>query len=315
MLYQIKFLIVSKETVWFHTALISCLLASIGFNCSFAQTEYGQYPAGAFGQMKVAVVPPEGPTIVENGTLIYSASEFVDGDGNKQNFDTRVVANRTLAMKTTSLDILGADYAYAAAIPFGNFAAPRPLPGDEKALGLGDIYLQPLTLGWHSREWHTAAAYGLFVPTGRFTYGAKDNTGRGFWSHLVTLGVTYIEQKERPWNFTLQGRYEIPMEIDGTDITPGQSFITEYSIGKNISNTVELGFVGYAVKQATDIDGSDFNGDPSRYRYFGNGLELQYLAVEKDTWSMTMSLRSYWESNVRNAPQGNFSIVSFGFVY
>jgi hypothetical protein len=295
----------------------SVLVILLFFYCgvSSAQTEYGQYPAGAFGQMKAAVVPGDGSTVIENGTLIYSARDFIDGNEIKQNFETTVVANRTLIMRTTSLDILGADYAIAGAIPFGNFAAPRPLPGDEKALGLGDVYLQPLTLGWHGEGWHTVAAYGLFAPTGRFTYGASDNTGRGFWSHLLTVGGTYIEQKENPWNMTIQGRYEIPMEIDGSDISPGQAFIAEYSLGKTVGKNLDLGLVGYAAMQTTDISGSDFNGDPTKYRYFGTGLELQYLAIKASSWSMTLSLRSYLEYKARNAPQGNFSLASFAFLF
>jgi hypothetical protein len=33
----------------------------------------------------------------------------------------------------------------AAAVPFGNFAAPRPQPGERESPGLGYVYLQPLT--------------------------------------------------------------------------------------------------------------------------------------------------------------------------
>ena len=280
---------------------------------SVAATEYGQYPAGAFGQMKVAALPADGVTIIENGTLVYNAREFVSGDGSSQNFDTRVIANRTLGMHTTSLELFGADYAFAAAIPFGNFAAPRPLPGDEEALGLGDVYLQPFTLGWHEAEWNTTASYGVFAPTGRFTYGARDNTGRGFWSHLFTLGVTYIEENDKPWNFTLQGRYEIPTNIEGTDIVPGNAFVIEYSAGKSVTSKIDLGIVGYATRQTTEISGNDFNGDSTKYEYYGTGLELQYSAVTKPTWSMLISLRTYFEYNVTNAPKGNFSVISLAF--
>ena len=289
------------------------LQLSLAYSVSFAQTEYGQYPAGAFGQMKVAVLPPVESTIVENGTLIYRANEFVEGNGNTIDFDTNVVANRTLILRTTGLELLGADYAYALAVPIGNFAAPRPLPGDETALGLGDVYLQPFTLGWHGLEWHTTAAYGLFAPTGRFTNGARDNTGRGFWSHLLTLGITYLEQDNQPWNFTLQGRYEIPTKIDGTDIVPGNAFIVEYSVGKSVSDTLDLGLVGYASRQTTDITGGDFQGDSTRYQYYGTGVELQYQAISKPTWSMLISFRTYIEYNVINAPRGNFSVISFAF--
>lgn len=265
-------------------------------------------------EMKVGINPPPG-FVLENGTLMYFAREFVDGSGNSQDFDMNVVVNRTLGLWTTNLKLLGADYSVAAAIPLGNFAAPRPEPGDKQALGLGDIYLQPFTLGWHQEAFHVTAAYGVFAPTGRFTPGAKDNTGRGFWSNLLTVGTTYLQEAERPWHFTLQGRYEIPMEIRDTNITPGQAFVVEYGVGKQIHNIVDLGVVGYGAMQTTDISGSDFTGDPAKYQYFGIGPEIQVVAVNRPGWKMAVLLRSYFDFHVKNAPQGNFTVLSFGFVF
>ena len=83
---------------------------------ALAATEMGQYPAGAFGQMKVGILPPPG-FVLENGTLAYTAREFVNGDGTTQELDTTVLVNRTLGMWTTDWKLLGADFAVAAAIP------------------------------------------------------------------------------------------------------------------------------------------------------------------------------------------------------
>ena len=118
---------------WFITLVAVCAAGSFP---AVAGTEMGQYPAGAFGQMKVGILPPPG-FVLENGTLAYTAKEFVNGDGSKQDLETTVLVNRTLGMWVTDKKVLGADFAMAAAIPFGNFAAPRPQPGEREALGLG----------------------------------------------------------------------------------------------------------------------------------------------------------------------------------
>jgi hypothetical protein len=296
---------------WFITLVAVCAAGSFP---AVAGTEMGQYPAGAFGQMKVGILPPPG-FVLENGTLAYTAKEFVNGDGSKQDLETTVLVNRTLGMWVTDKKVLGADFAMAAAIPFGNFAAPRPQPGEREALGLGDIYLQPLTLGWHRAPFHVTASYGAFAPTGRYEFGRNDNTGRGFWSHLLTLGGTYLQDAPRPWHFTLQGRYEIPMEIQGTDIRPGQAFLIEYGVGKQISDRIDLGLVGYGAWQTTDIKGSDFKGDPRNYRYMGLGPEIQFKAIQRKDWLLMVTLRSYFDFDVRNAPRGNLTILSIAAAF
>lgn len=296
---------------WMSALTVSLLVYASG---TLAGTEMGQYPAGAFGQMKVGILQPPG-FVMENGTLAYTAREFVNGDGTKQDLNTTVLVNRTLGMWVTDREILGADFAMAAAIPFGNFAAPRPQPGDRKALGMGDLYLQPITLGWHSDKFHVTASYGAFAPTGRFEYGSNDNTGRGFWSHLLTLGGTYVQQAPNPWHVTLQGRYEIPGEIKGTDIRPGRAFLTEYGIGKQINDRVDIGVVGYGAWQVSDIRGNDFQGDSSRYRYLGIGPEIQVKAFQGKDWQLMTTLRSYFDFDVRNAPRGNLTILSIAAAF
>ncbi len=282
---------------------------------SFAATEMGQYPGGAFGQMKAAILPPPG-FVIENGTLAYTASEFVEGDGNSKDLDVTMVVNRTLGLWTTDWDLLGADLAVAISIPFGNLAAPRPQPGEKTAIGLGDIYLQPLTLGWHEEPWHVTFSYGVFAPTGRFTFGRRDNTGRGFWSHLLTVGGTYFQaQSPRPWHVTVQGRYEIPMEIKDSNIRPGQAFLIEYGVGKQVSKIIDVGIVGYGAWQTTDIKGSDFKGDPTKYRYLGIGPEIQIKAIQRPSWMMGVSIRSYFDFDVRNSARGNLTILSVSAVF
>ena len=40
-------------------------------------------------------------------------------------------------------------------------------------------------------------AYNIFVPTGRYTDGASDNTGFGMWEHELAVGTTvYLDEKK-----------------------------------------------------------------------------------------------------------------------
>jgi len=56
--------------------------------------------------------------------------------------------------------------------------------------GFADSYYQPFTLGWKFRRADIQAAYGFMAPTGRFTPGATNNIGAGYWGHFLTSGQT-----------------------------------------------------------------------------------------------------------------------------
>ena len=118
----------------------------------------------------------------------------------------------------------------------------------------------------------------------------------------------------RPWHFTLRARYEIPNEIDGSDITPGEAFYLEYGVGKKVSERVDVGLVGHWTRQVGDISGSDFTGDPTKYRIAAIGPEVQWLALQRANWALAIQFRAYFDVSVRNAPKGDAVILSFGFV-
>jgi len=152
---------------------------------AFTQNQYGHYSPGTGGPMKMAVLPSPG-FVFGNDTFMFIPREFVDGSGNSKSYDNTGIANSTSALWASEKKVLGARYAAAVTIPIVNFAGPRPLPGNDTTMGLGDIILQPVTLEWIKGSLHTLWAYTLFVPTGSFTYGATDNRGSGFYSHMFT---------------------------------------------------------------------------------------------------------------------------------
>ena len=118
--------------------------------------------------------------------------------------------------------------------------------------GFSDMYVQPLNLGWHiGKQVDFNAGYAFVAPTGRFTQGASDNVGSGYWGNLVTTGTTLYITKNKGTTANLMTAWEIHGRKMGTDITPGQAFTTEWGFGevlplkKDMSRLLQVGLVGY----------------------------------------------------------------------
>jgi hypothetical protein len=63
--------------------------------------------------------------------------------------------------------------------------------------GFTDMYVQPISLGWHKPRADFTAAYGLFLPTGHYEDGANDNAGLGMVGQELLFGTTVYLNKQR----------------------------------------------------------------------------------------------------------------------
>ena len=59
-----------------------------------------------------------------------------------------------------------------------------------------------------------------------------------------SLEYRYFDEA-RDWSFSALSRYEIKTEQDDTDVTPGDSWIVEWALGKVLNNGVEVALAGY----------------------------------------------------------------------
>ena len=64
--------------------------------------------------------------------------------------------------------------------------------------GFADMYVQPVNMGWHfGKRVDFNAGYSFIAPTGRYTAGASDNVGSGYWGNDITSGTTlYITKNQ-----------------------------------------------------------------------------------------------------------------------
>ena len=105
--------------------------------------------------------------------------------------------------------------------------------------------------------------YNVYIPTGKFTQGATDNTGLGMWANEFTIGSTvYLDQK-RLWNAGHCSHWNlIPISRAQTSMwemwEQGGLGRTFYKKTKGpIPIILNLGTAGYAQWKVTGDSGSD----------------------------------------------------------
>lgn len=296
------------------TCACGILLGVLFSGSASAQTPIpGNYAPNAFTGMKAAIMAPPKTVLIENGTLFYHTREFVDGAGNITEMSaSNALANRTILGYVFPFEILRADYSPAVIVVLTNQLL-RPVPGSEKDFQIGDLILQPISLGWHWDEWHSSMGYNVWLPTGRFNAGASNNTGKGLFSHLLFGGVTWLESEAKPWAATAQVRYEFFDKQETTDIRPGQVMTLELSGGKEVFVGVDLGLVGFASFQTTRETGSAPGTDTSRYRFFGVGPEINWRPAFLP--GAQVGVRASVDFGARNSSQGFFAVLSLAYAF
>ncbi len=231
----------------------------------------GVYTPG-FNATNSGVIPEPGLTY-GNSFMDYSFSQFRSSSG-------AIVAQNNAAVFidinafewVTEKKILGANYALAALLPFSNSSISSPTLG---AIGGGggfaDSFYQPLALGWHFKRADIQVAYGFFAPTGRFTAGASDNTGTGYWTNSVIAGETVYLTKNKWTSVSAYQLYEFHTIQRGTNIHPGQTFNLDYSLMQILplpkDILLQFGLVGYGQWQTSNHRGPGVNpANPAHYR-------------------------------------------------
>lgn len=261
--------------------------------------------------MKSGIMAPGGTRILENGTIFYNTKEFVNSDGDEIPLPTtNALGNRTIIGYVTESKILGANYNPAVIIVFSNQLI-RPVPNSRKDFQLGDSIIQPIALGWHAGEWHTTASYNIFMPTGRFDVGATNNTGKGLYSNLFTVGTTWLQDTPLPWAANVQFRYETFGKQDDTDIRPGDVMTLEFGVGKEVREGFDLGLLAFASFQTSREEGSAPGTDTSKYEFYGVGPEINWRPASVPGFQA--ALRVGVEFGSRNTSQGTGAILSLAY--
>ncbi len=209
----------------------------------------GHYPIGVEG-IKGGSLPPPG-FYIRDYNQFYFADRLNDPNGHSiMDPDLFAYAQAFRPVYITNWKLAGGFYGMDLLVPF----IVTDFNG-ECGSGLGDIFLEPITLSWHWQKADLGVGYGLWVPSGSARLGNPTKPGKDFWSHMFTLGGTWYPDAEKTWSVSLLNRYEIHTEHEDIDITPGNTYSLEVGVAKAVSKTVELGVAGYYQQQTTKDSG------------------------------------------------------------
>jgi len=263
---------------------------------------HGHYPPGQTG-LRGAAAPSAGWGFT-NFNRFFSNLDAKDQGGNTtQHVGELRYANISLVSWNTDYKIFGMNYGAIIGIPF----ARGKLNPDSDDIGqsdfdLGDIVVTPLALSGTASSLDYQFQFAVWTPSGRFSPGAPDNRGTGFWSLVYTAGGTWYPQNDRQgWSLSPVARIEQNLTQAATGITPGDDFDIDWGIGKIISvagHPFDVGISGFGTWQISTQSGGQSLG---RYHYSGAGPEISTAIA--DGWAAR--IRAQWEYDTRNAVQGN----------
>ncbi|WP_419657781.1 hypothetical protein Dvar_68850 [Desulfosarcina variabilis str. Montpellier] len=232
-------------------------------------------------------------------TTMDDSGNAVEGAGT----DLMVYANVTQLCWMTEKKLFGADYGLDFFIPFV-YSDLEVVPAgiDENTFGLGDMFIDPLVLGWHGKQWDAFLAAGAYMPTGE--HDEPTSPGKGYWTFMEQVGGTVYFDTARTLTAAARVRFEQSTKDDDTDTTAGDEMIFEYGLGKDFSLSQNLlatiGVAGYSYYQLTADSGPE--AADTKFSGHGVGPEIQ-LTIFKPFINLTF--RYEFEYGVENQTEGD----------
>lgn len=205
--------------------------------------------------------------------------------------------------------------------PYLSFAAGVPLArvsirvDDPRTLidrsGLGDVFVQPVKVGWRKKRHDVVAMYGFYAPTGKFEPRTGSGVGRGYWTHQLSIGGAAYGESDRMRRASALVSYDLNLKKRGIDIRRGNTLQIQGGAGVGLFKVVTVGIAGFAMWQVSDDVGADI--PPAlrglSTRAFGIGPEIDILIP---SLRLKAELRFEREFGVRSRPEGEVLVGGVG---
>jgi len=235
--------------------------------------------------------------------------------------------------------IAGAQYAAYIAPSFANASVGaalatetgRGINASTSSFGVGDLFVQPVWLGWSLTNWDLALGYGFYAPIGKydtetvtlpvvgaFETESTDNIGLGFWTHQIQGAASWYPWVDKRMAVAGAVTYEIHGNKEGFDLTPGQDLTFNWGISQYLPLSadqkllLEVGPAGYDSWQITDDSGHDARnpGVHDQVHAVGGQLGLTYAP-----WNAVLNVHYFYEFEARDRFQGQSFGVSLAMKF
>lgn len=176
--------------------------------------------------------------------------------------------------------------------------------------GFGDIYVQPLILGWHTRHADVTTGYAFFAPTGSGT------SGQHMWVNEIDFGMTLYPDAAKKWNLSTMMYYDFNRKKNNADIKVGDILTINGGLGRSfLKGAANVGVAYGAQWKITHDTGSDIppalpitNG-----RVFGVGPEINMPIFAKGPNVGLVTFRYLWLVGPKTALGGDVLVAQFTF--
>ena len=273
-----------------------------------------------------------------NGNQIKSIT-IHPGNGPSETIDLNVDVNVGVIAPTiiwvSKWKILGANYGAYISPSFSNTSVGASLSiytgsgrsSNESQFGVGDIYVQPLWLGWTKKYFDIAFGYGFYAPTGKYktqtitlpsggsiTGEDADNIGYGFWTNQFQVAGSWYPWEDRRMAIATALTYEIHGNKKDYDLKPGQDLSLNWGISQYLPLQsdqmvlLEVGPAGYESWQVTDDTGSDALVPPTKDQVHAIGFQVGLTQVK---WNAALNFHYFYEYAAKDRCQGSSIGLNF----
>lgn len=243
--------------------------------------------SGAWATEGGASTYPNGPELYITGALpppgdylgvtssFYTADLANDSAGHSvtpPDFRLTAVAGMIRYIHVTRWRFLGADWGMHTIVPL--ISIEQTAHGRmRRTVGISNITVLPVILGWHAGKWHWLASVDLNMRD--FNWQRAGSTwARGYWSLEPLFAVTYWDRAGA--EASIKTMYDFNFRNPHSGYTSGQEFHFDFDAGWSFG-AWNVGPVGYFYQQPTDdVQDGTRVGDGNRGMAFALGPALRY---------------------------------------
>ena len=278
-----------------------------------------QHIKGTVG-LKSGSQPPPGVYFIAPLFYVYKADEVKDRDGvplsGGGDLTTQLYGGGVSVV--TNKKLFGAAYGFQVVFPVG---ANNRIQGTEidanPGAGLSDSMITPITLGWHVTRADATVGYTIFVPTGRYTNAANNNTGLGMWGHELSVGTTVYLSESRQWHAATLATFDFQSKKEDSETRVGNVMNLEGGLGADfLKGGLTAGLDYYTSFKLTDdqIEGFPDIVVRGKNKVFAVGPEVQLALARKNTLYGFLKVNYQWEVYARTTTQGGAMTILATFL-
>lgn len=284
----------------------------------------GTHLLGDMGMQAGSQAPPSIATAV--AMYNYHTSKFVTGSGSKLTAESiNMFLLGAGGSVVTNAKILGANYGASLLVAFASSKLEGNLVSTKSSLAFTDLYVQPVQLGWKTKQADFIAGYALYIPTGKYELGGDDNAGFGMWTNELSAGSTIHFDPKKQWSFAALFSYALNSKKKNTgdnELRAGNLLTIEGGAGKTwykpvkgspLPMIINAGMVYYMQFKTTSdkmtipaIGNSQFDLSNKDHVY-GLGAEANIFIPR---FRSSIALRWLGEMGASNRTQGNSFFIT-----